>query len=416
MNRIYAFLFCLLPAIAGASTYTTGEWRVLNFSSDSVDQNLGRLLFQLDANNLFMNDVSLSLGAELNYDDSENQTQRSEIEKLEIEWHFYKNWSLSFGKTKQSWGRADEINPTDFAFAEDKRWRFFERKKDRKLSRSFVSIDYSSFDDTLSFMVFPKHQEHRLPLTDSNWCEEACRLNHLGYLSLQYQQMGFDVTPRVNNSERKEFALRWTSRLGEVDYGVNYYYGSDHYKRLTRNFVSATQLVIEPVQYRYPMIGIELARSFGPATVRLEAAKLNQVPFYLSSANVDFLLDDDGIERFGVWSSVLSVDFFAWNDIYFNFQYLKTKLPQAEIITPTETNLSTLMISKEWFDPEIKVEARWAYDRETHSSFSEFALKWQFTMQWQAKLGLLDFSGESTAGFGEFEQHRGVFVSTQYVF
>ncbi len=361
-------------------------------------------------------DVSFEWDVEAKFANQNNSSNLA-IKKAKINWSLNQQFSFSLGIDQQTWGRADELNPTDFAFAQDRETFYLEDKQQRKLSREFLSLEYQADDSALSLMYFPKSQANTLPALESIWCDEFCQLSQLEGQKRSYEAAGSNVIIAKKKESNHELGIRYTDRIQALDIGLSYFYGNDHWQRISRSFTGPNEVTLQGFSPKTSMTGLDFAFSIAGIAARSEVAYFNKVKFNLIPTSESFLTSPDGLIESKVLSSILSIDFHALNSTYFNIQYLYTDIKSKELILiPAEINVTTLVVSHEWFEPEIKLEMKSSYDRDNSSWFSQLNIQWQINYQHNIVLGYQKFNGNDSLGYGNFKNNNSINLTTQYLF
>jgi len=426
------YLICLSSLISNSlfASNFTGEYLIrldsfpneyassnnLLVSPQSNDNLLWHAQLTLQNSHYLFEDISFEWDVEVKLANQINSSKIA-IKKAKINWSLNQKFAFSLGLDQQTWGRADELNPTDFAFAQDRERFYLEEKQQRKLSRKFISLDYQADDSALSLMYFPKSQTNILPTLDSIWCEKFCQLSQLEGQKISYEAAGYNVILAQKKESNHEVGIRYTDRIQSLDIGLSYFYGNDHWQRISRQFTGENEVTLQAFSPKTSMLGIDFAFSVSGIAARTEVAYFNKVKFSLLPSSESFLTSPDGLIDSKLLSSIVSIDFHAWDSIYFNIQYLYTDIKSKQsILAPAEINLTTLVMSREWFEPEIKLEMASSYDRDNSSWFYQLNVKWQLNYQQNIILGYQKFNGDDSLGYGNFKDSNSINLTTQYLF
>lgn len=432
MKSFFYYLICLSSLLSNSllASNLTGDLRIrLDYLPNEYSSPNNPLASQKSQNSLWWNaqftlqnshyifkDISFDWDIEAKL---ANQTESANfaIRKAKVNWSLNQKATVSLGIDQQTWGRADELNPTDFAFAQDREIFYLEDKQQRKLSREFVSLEYQDNDSALTLLYFPKSQANTLPALDSIWCDEFCQLSQLEGQKRSYEAAGASVIIAKEKESNHELGIRYTDRIQSLDIGLSYFYGNDHWQRISRSFTGSNEVTLQGFSPKTSMTGLDFALSAAGIAARAEVAYFNKVKFSLIPSSAFFLTSPDGLIDSKVLSSILSIDFHALNSTYFNIQYLYTDIKSNEaILLPTEINLTTLVVSHEWFEPEIKLEIKSSYDRDNSSWFSQLSMQWQINYQHNIVVGYQNFNGDDALGYDNFKNNNSINLTTQYLF
>ncbi len=417
MRKLVLLVMLLGTTQVSADWYSTGE---LKFRVDGRENGrsdvLGRA--QVEVVGSFVENVTLRMEFEAN-SEATTSSPDAEIRNLLLTWQAVEFASLFVGWQQQVWGRADEINPLDFAFAEDRRWYYLEDRDERSMTRFSIGSQFVWGDSRLSLFYFPKAEQDLLPEEDSIWCDRTCEYQKPDYQKNLFTDMGFVVQQDARSEPDNEWAARFTSRVGEIDYGAAVYYGSDHLTRTERIFVAPAVVQLNTREFQSLSYGVDAAYAWDGFVFRTEIAQYNDVVLYLKPTSPQYALDEDGLQEVDATAAILSMDYTTETDWYFNVQYQDVWLSEQEamLILPRELKLATAQIAKTFYDPEVKVEWTTLFDDDKDGGFTKLAVQWQKTMQWSLSVGALVFKGKNDIeDYGFFEKNNSLYFSTHYRF
>jgi len=417
MRKGLLALLLSAPVLASAGWNHTGT---VNLRMDAREAGESALLGRaaVEASGELSERLSLQMEVEGNGETSVEGAS-AELRTLLLDWQVHDAVHLFAGWQQQVWGRADEVNPLDFAFAEDTRWYYLEPRAQRKLARLSAGTRIEWGDSSLALFYFPESSRNHLADADSIWCEGTCDFADPDFQRDQFAALGFAVNTSKASAPRHEWAGRYTSRLGGLDFGAAVYYGTDHRQRVERTFVAPGVVELETKEYQSLSYGVDAAYALGDVVARAELARYQDVKLYIDSELPRYLADADGLTETDATAAILSLDYTAPGDIYLNLQYQDVWLgePEDEVILPRELNLATFQIAKTFYDPDVKIEWTTLYDIGKEGGFSKLEARWQMDMQWMLSVGCLAFDGEDSAeDYGAFRKNNSVYLATQYQF
>lgn len=176
------------------------------------------------------------------YDDTDDE--RSSADFREFKWlHVADEWELHAGLSKVFWGvteslhLVDIINQSDLAQSPD---------AEEKLGQPMLY--WSTFKDwgTIDALVLPYFRERRFAGPD-------------GRPSLPLP-VDDDLTSYESNDEEKhiDWAIRYSHTLGDWDYGISYFKGTNRSPRLIPQQNNTNQTVLAPYYDQIEQIGVDL--------------------------------------------------------------------------------------------------------------------------------------------------------------
>jgi hypothetical protein len=250
---------CWLPAQAESQTSVSGTLRADYYSStrdlDDASGGLG-VTGQVAVKHVVDDNLHLEAEARL----TENRIGRRHDETLRWQKAFaaIRSGDLDFriGQQRIRWGKADVVNPTDFFTPIDFRAPL-PLEEDRYLSIAALRADWRIDDTkTLSLVVQPDFVPSELPSPPA--------------------AAAFDVREDQRSSSfRPQWGLRFERSGEQLDWSLSGFSGYTNLPVLTAQGISPQG---RPQFLRhYPRMdgfGADMARTFGPWNVRMEAARL----------------------------------------------------------------------------------------------------------------------------------------------
>ena len=161
---------------------------------------------------------------------------------------FFDRFDVTAGLRKLTWGKADSFGPLDVINPLDYSQIFTEMADNIslmgiKIARPLVHASYRLGDFTRIEGVFvPWFQPHTLPQLDGRWADS--RMAMLAMESFEFGPVTIPITvtdPSANTINYAQAGLRFTTTVGSVDFGAQYYYG-----RLPQPSAGLTVILADP--------------------------------------------------------------------------------------------------------------------------------------------------------------------------
>jgi hypothetical protein len=327
-------------------------------------------------------------------------TLTPDLREAYLEWLPNERLRLRGGKQIVSWGRADEVNPTD-ALA----YRRFglltndfsgEQKSGAWIAQAQLnSVNYGTFElDLLPYFLG----------------------DDLYYNGLLLQ------TPGSPEFRQPGFGARWDKQWNNLETGLSFFNGWDHQGNL------GLSSALLPVQFfrREVMVGIDGVYTFGSYSLRWEAART-------------FILDkmSGPGERRDEYAGVLGLER-KWNDGNGGivFQGLLKSVLDLDAMTYAGTALEPLeafsrqyhvqgkslpraLMVKPWrsfFDETVTAEVAYSQDLDSSSYFLRPKLTYSPLDAWKIQVGYERFGGDPAGMFGIFQKNELGFIELSRFF
>lgn len=351
------------------------------------------------------------------YHHAQENLSEAYVTNAKLNWHYSDNTTAFVGLLRETWGRVDELNAVNFAYAEDKRWRFLYKKDIRQLARAGAGINWKSFDHSLTFTVYPKAFQHKQPEITSSWCDSHCVLSDIKNQQALYTQQGITADIVAKDSSDAEIALRFQSRWKDLDYALSAFYGNDHATRIARTWISPNTVQLREISPQNLHLGIDGAYSIGPVVLRGEMGYYHKTRLAIAPETSEFLLDDDGYRPTDLFATAIALEHNAPWDIFINLQYLYTHIDKDRslFIAPQDSQLTSILITKTLYSPEITYKWQSTYDREEKGVFHNIDVSWNISQQWTLSLGKNHFNGQKAiSDYRLLEKNNHFYLTTTY--
>jgi hypothetical protein len=320
---------------------------------------------------------------------------------------------VRFGKQIITWGKADELNPTDVLCPQNMA-NFNEEKSIRKFGLLFLKTDWNIANFTLSAIWKPEFEYFRIPPLDSRWA----------FFSLP----GITALPQPVCPNRSlsntEWAFKFARSFGRIDVSVSWFDGWDNI--FTPVFVFDTtiqQLQLNSLTFhRTRMLGADFAGVAGPFGFWGEGA------FF-------FTEDADGVDpniKNPYAQIVLGSDYDFGNNVKVNIQYFQEIV--SKIDNNAEQSAEERMISKLGMGMPIqsavscRIEKKFGegdahraeimalYDLKQYGFMVTPKLVYSPEDAITIEVGVTFFDGESASLFGRFVNNDELYVRGIYSF
>jgi hypothetical protein len=204
---------------------------------------------------------------------------------------FSEKADLRIGIQKFSWGRMDEVNPTDNINPEDFSQGTINEELERKIGIPAVKLNSYTDIANVELAWIPRYVPYRLPQPDEKWYPNPLKApayvetnGTAGYIPVTSQHEDITIPEATwNNSE-------WAGRISRYLYGwdvsASYYHGydvmpiTDVYSDLTVTLVNPLALeydlsldvTYKPVVHQMDVYGFDFTTTLGSFTIRGEFA------------------------------------------------------------------------------------------------------------------------------------------------
>lgn len=320
---------------------------------------------------------------------------------------------LRFGKQIITWGKADELNPTD-VLSPQNMTNILEDKGIRKLGLVFLKSDWNLDVFTLSAIWKPEFEFTRVPPIDSRWAFFSIP----GVSSLP--------APVYPNRELKntEWAFKLSRTIGRLDFTVSWFDGWDNIftPELAFNPTTHQPQLNRLTFHRTRMLGGDFASAAGPVGFWGEGAYF-------------FTEDKDGNDpniKNPYAQFVIGADYDLGENLKVNVQYFQeviTKTDNDAEQTAEEHIISKLglglplqqavscRIEKKFGEGEAhKVELMTLYDARHSGVMISPKLAYSPEDAFSVEVGGAFFSGRSESFYGRFVENHVVYVRGTYSF
>ncbi len=182
---------------------------------------------------------------------------------------------LEAGLRKLVWGRADSQGPLDVVNPQDQSDLTIVDEMERRIARPLVRLSYSVAPMTRVEAVFLPSFRGEGFATDGRWVPGM--MSELDAAVLQvmtaYAIDPADVTrvgEETDNLGHSQAGLRFTTTVGSVDLGAQYFYGYLKRPAVRLTVVPGTSLAVETLYNRYHQVGLDCATVLAGMNLRAE--------------------------------------------------------------------------------------------------------------------------------------------------
>ncbi len=182
---------------------------------------------------------------------------------------------LEAGLRKLTWGRADSQGPLDVINPQDQSDLTVLDELERKIARPLVRLSYSLAPMTRIEAVYLPSFEGDQFASDGRWVPGM--MTELAESMLVVAGM-YGIPPgNISSSDidtsglgYSQAGVRFTTTLGSVDFGAQYFYGYLKRPSVRINIVPATSLTVETFHNPYHQIGLDCATVLAGFNLRAE--------------------------------------------------------------------------------------------------------------------------------------------------
>lgn len=320
---------------------------------------------------------------------------------------------VRFGRQIITWGKADELNPTDVLCPQNLT-NILEDKGIRKIGQIFLNTDWTIEEFTITAIWKLEFDNIKIPALDSRWA----------FFSIPGITLLPD--PIFPNSELKntEWAFKLSRTIDRFDFSVSWFDGWDNIFTPVIKFNPSTQRpeLDKLIFHRTKMLGADFATAFGPAGLWGEGAYF-------------FTEDIDGVNpniKNPYIQFVLGADYDFGDALKINFQFFQqvnTMIDNDEEEAIEEGNISKLgiglpiqqaiscRIEKKFGIGEAhKVELLSLFDTKQSGLMLQPKFTYSIEDVFSVELGAAIYGGESESLFGRYEDNDIVYVKGTYSF
>ena len=158
---------------------------------------------------------------------------------------------VSIGRLLLSWGRADQVNPTDSLVTRDYQWRTV-TDEEQKTGNDGISWSIDRADWRYTMIWLPNLRSSTIP-----WIEKL------------------ENVPSDNLGDSDNFAVRVDHTIPKLDWGVSLYQGTDLMPSLQSTVTADPNFRWK--NYRIRRFGFDAALNIGRSTLRLEFAQTTEL-------------------------------------------------------------------------------------------------------------------------------------------
>jgi len=240
--------------------------------------------------------------------------------------YYTKFVDFRIGQQTNSWGKADEINPTDILNPQDMN-NITEDKSLRKIGLFQAKADFKFYDFVLTALWKPTFEYMKVPALNSRWA----------FFSIPNVSVLPSPVYPENKLENTEWAFKLSRTISSVDFSLSYFDGWDNIFTPSMAVDTTTHrpYLKELVTHRTKMIGADFATSIASVGFWGEGA------YFITE-------DDEGVNpliKNPFIQFVLGADYQFSNNYKINIQYFQEVSTKVDDDTEktTEENLLSKM-------------------------------------------------------------------------
>lgn len=312
--------------------------------------------------------------------------------------------TVTLGRQKIVWGRADALNPTDY-FGARNYTRMVAEDDDQRLGVDALRLRYGIGPGAFEVVVEPRLRSTKIPTRERS---------------------GVFIDHGVKGERHRSWALRYDVEGADIDGAITYYDGHDRLPDITPLGVSGGALRLAELNPRIRSLGLDFATSAAGLVWRGEVAYMRTddrdgSALFLRNRQ---LFAVGGVERtfagdLGVYAQLFAKRVFDYRP--------PVSLPDPRLAAVAASGMAvvdqasedrhglTLKITKKWsdtWDAELSVVAAWP-QRDT---IVRSQVSYRSDRSYRVVLGVDVFRGPATSTFGQLHDNSGVTLGVEYFF
>jgi len=320
-------------------------------------------------------------------------------------------FDVRIGRQITIWGRADELNPTDFINPENYRQFILSDKADRKIGSFYTKVDYYFGAFSIRGIFIPVFTPAEIPMeTTSPWIPyEIKKL-------LMNPSVTLDDSVRPGfKLKNSEYAFKLDGVMPGFDFSLCYFDGFFDLPIMFRTAVLPSGTVeITPEYRRFRAGGFDFSTALGGAGLWGEVAYIHRG--YYTTVNP---ADADGIVVKPYLSFIAGADYTVFENLYLNFQWF------GEYIFDYEKAIDDDMVkngfifecSKTFSGEELKIGfTGMIYNLKDEDYMLKPYIEYSYADGILLETGGYFFGGKKDSMFGQFDTNDNMFLKISYYF
>jgi len=386
---------------------------------------------------------------------------------------FFEKADVRIGIQKFSWGRLDEINPTDVINPEDYSQGSMNEELERKIGIPAVRVSSYSALVNVELAWIPRYVPYRLPKPEERWYPGPLKAPEsvetdgtVG--SIPVTSTHKDISLPDAGIESSEAAVRLSKLVGDWDLSVSYYRGydvmpiTDAFSDLTIEIVDLLaldytlelDLTYKPALHKMNVWGFDFMTTLGSFTVRGEVAYFDEKRYNRRMQSVlgqelsrskqeeifnEFYqnyLDSGGAltrQTFRISPQInipmkamkygIGVDY-IYGDTSVSMQAIQEFVPDYDNSMPVYfinengyNTLITAMLRQMFLQNTLELTLNGAYGIEFRDYMFRPSLKYSFTNTLQGTVGIVVLGGKyDNSMFGQYDRNDEAYVRLRWSF
>lgn len=312
--------------------------------------------------------------------------------------------TVTLGRQKIVWGRADALNPTDY-FGARNYTRIVAEDDDQRLGVDALRLRYGIGPGAFEVVVEPRSRSTTIPTRE---------------------RPGVFIDHGVKGVRHRSWALRYGVEGAGIDGAITYYDGYDRLPDITPLGVSGGALRLAELNPRIRSLGLDFATSAAGLVWRGEVAYMRTddrdgSALFLRNRQ---LFTVGGVERtfageLGVYAQLFAKRVFDYRP--------PASLPDPRLAAVAAFGMAvvdqasedrhglTLKVTKKWSDTwgaELSVVVAWPQ----HDTIVRSQVSYRSERNYRVVLGVDVFRGPATSTFGQLRDNSGVTLGVEHFF
>jgi hypothetical protein len=218
---------------------------------------------------------------------------------------------------------------------------------------------------------------------------------------------------RPNSLSDMSYGTRLSYLKNGWDISGFYYTANDTSAAFSRQTITPTTLLYEPIHKRIHQVGVTLGKDLGPMVLKAEAIFTKDKLFSTSRAT-----DSDGLVKQDTLDYIVGLEWSFPQETRFNVQLFQRWYTNHDAgLIPAELESgASVMLSTQALHPRLEPEILFIRSLNRDDWSAQLKLTWKLDGNWRLAAGADIFSGPATGLFGQFDNKDRVYTELRFSF